>query len=88
MTVGISDYAQQELGDVVYVEIPGAGEEVAEITERAMRGELDFTESFKRRGLYSLAFLHYRRTSPSIVLRKVRRCGIQSLLIAQRPPAR
>ena len=28
-TVGISDYAQEELGDVVYVEIPGAGEEVA-----------------------------------------------------------
>ena len=28
VTVGISDYAQQELGDVVYVEIPGAGEEV------------------------------------------------------------
>ena len=27
-TVGISDYAQQELGDVVYVEIPRAGEEV------------------------------------------------------------
>jgi phosphoserine phosphatase len=27
----------------------GVGEEVAEITERAMRGELDFTESLKRR---------------------------------------
>lgn len=27
----------------------GVGEQVAEITERAMRGELDFTESFKRR---------------------------------------
>ena len=26
--MGISDYAQQELGDVVYVEIPGAGEEL------------------------------------------------------------
>ena len=29
VTVGISDYAQEELGDVVYVEIPGVGEEVA-----------------------------------------------------------
>ncbi len=27
----------------------GVGDQVAEITERAMRGELDFTESFKRR---------------------------------------
>lgn len=27
----------------------GVGEQVAQITERAMRGELDFTESFKRR---------------------------------------
>lgn len=27
----------------------GVGEQVSEITERAMRGELDFTESFKRR---------------------------------------
>ena len=28
-TVGISDYAQKELGDVVYAEIPTAGAEVA-----------------------------------------------------------
>jgi len=28
-TIGITDYAQGELGDVVYVELPGGGEEYA-----------------------------------------------------------
>jgi len=28
-TIGITDYAQGELGDVVYVELPGSGEEYA-----------------------------------------------------------
>ena len=28
-TVGISDYAQQQLGDVVFVELPGIGRKVA-----------------------------------------------------------
>jgi len=27
--VGITDFAQDELGDIVYVELPGAGDEVA-----------------------------------------------------------
>ena len=27
-TVGITEYAQEELGDIVYVELPGAGEKV------------------------------------------------------------
>lgn len=26
VTVGVTDYAQEQLGDVVYVELPGAGE--------------------------------------------------------------
>lgn len=27
-TVGVSDYAQQEMGDITYVDVPNAGEEV------------------------------------------------------------
>lgn len=30
VTVGITDHAQAELGDVVYVELPAAGDEVAQ----------------------------------------------------------
>ena len=29
-TVGITDYAQKALGDVVFVELPGQGEEVSQ----------------------------------------------------------
>ena len=28
VTVGITEYAQKELGDVVFVDLPGAGEKV------------------------------------------------------------
>jgi glycine cleavage system H protein len=40
-TVGISDYAQQQLGDVVFVEVPAAG------TELAKGGEAAVVESVK-----------------------------------------
>lgn len=40
-TVGISDYAQSELGDVVYVEPPKVGAEVAKM------GEMGVVESVK-----------------------------------------
>jgi glycine cleavage system H protein len=40
-TVGISDYAQQQLGDVVFVEVPAAG------TELARGGEAAVVESVK-----------------------------------------
>ena len=29
-TVGISDYAQEQLGDVVYVELPEVGQQIAQ----------------------------------------------------------
>jgi glycine cleavage system H protein len=35
-TVGISDFAQEQLGDVVYVELPGVGETVAQFAEVAV----------------------------------------------------
>ncbi len=35
-TVGISDYAQEQLGDVVYVELPEAGRTVAQNEEAAV----------------------------------------------------
>ena len=34
-TVGISSYAQEQLGDVVYVEVPGVGKKVAKGGEAA-----------------------------------------------------
>jgi glycine cleavage system H protein len=40
-TVGISDYAQQQLGDVVFVEVPAEG------TELAKGGEAAVVESVK-----------------------------------------
>ena len=43
-----STLIQAEVIDVL-AEAAGVGEEVAAITEAAMRGELDFTESFRRR---------------------------------------
>ena len=35
-TVGISDYAQEQLGDVVYVELPEVGRTVAQAEEAAV----------------------------------------------------
>jgi len=35
-TVGISDYAQEQLGDVVYVEVPEAGKELSKGDEAAV----------------------------------------------------
>ena len=35
-TVGISDYAQEQLGDVVYVELPEVGKTVAQSEEAAV----------------------------------------------------
>ena len=35
-TVGITDYAQSQLGDVVYVELPEAGRELAQKDEAAV----------------------------------------------------
>jgi glycine cleavage system H protein len=35
-TVGITDYAQQQLGDVVYVELPEVGKKVAKSGEAAV----------------------------------------------------
>jgi len=35
-TVGISDYAQQQLGDIVYVELPEAGRKLAQGDEAAV----------------------------------------------------
>jgi len=35
-TVGITDYAQQQLGDVVFVEVPEEGKEVAQGDEAAV----------------------------------------------------
>jgi glycine cleavage system H protein len=35
-TVGITDYAQQQLGDIVYVEMPESGKHVAQAAEIAV----------------------------------------------------
>ncbi len=35
-TVGITDYAQSQLGDIVFVEVPGAGTSVAKGNEAAV----------------------------------------------------
>jgi glycine cleavage system H protein len=40
--VGITDYAQDSLGDIVYVQLPAVGEEV---TAGAAMGELESTKS-------------------------------------------
>jgi glycine cleavage system H protein len=40
--VGISDYAQDSLGDIVYVQLPAVGDEV---TAGAAMGELESTKS-------------------------------------------
>jgi hypothetical protein len=48
-TVGITDYAQQQLGDVVFVELPQVGKSVAKGGERRRGGEREGRE----RGLRS-----------------------------------
>jgi glycine cleavage system H protein len=40
-TIGITDYAQQQLGDVVYVELPAVGKKVTK------GGEMAFVEAVK-----------------------------------------
>ena len=35
-TVGISDYAQEQLGDVVYVELPEVGQQIAQTSQAAV----------------------------------------------------
>ena len=40
--IGITDYAQQQLGDVVYVQLPDVGEQV---DEGATMGEVESTKS-------------------------------------------
>ncbi|MDR7300127.1 glycine cleavage system protein GcvH [Haloactinomyces albus] len=40
--IGITDYAQQQLGDVVFVQLPDVGEQVA---EGATMGEVESTKS-------------------------------------------
>ena len=35
-TIGITDYAQEQLGDIVFVEVPGAGTELARGKEAAV----------------------------------------------------
>ncbi|WP_127818276.1 glycine cleavage system protein GcvH [Microbacterium sp. CPCC 204701] len=41
-TVGITDYAAEKLGDVVFVELPSAG---AEVTAATVVGEIESTKS-------------------------------------------
>ena len=46
--VGITDYAQSKLGDVVYVELPEVGRQVKQITEpKSKEMELGAVESIK-----------------------------------------
>ena len=46
--VGVTDYAQRKLGDVVYVELPDVGKRVAQVKEkRAKEMELGAIESIK-----------------------------------------
>ena len=35
VTVGISDYAQEQLGDITFFEVPSVGDEVEQFGERA-----------------------------------------------------
>ncbi|MHA1538732.1 MAG: glycine cleavage system protein GcvH [Alphaproteobacteria bacterium] len=35
-TIGISEYAQQQLGDIVYIELPEAGKEIAQSEQVAV----------------------------------------------------
>lgn len=46
--VGISDYAQSKLGDVVYVELPEAGKQIKQVAEpKSKEMELGAAESIK-----------------------------------------
>ncbi len=46
--VGITDYAQNKLGDVVYVELPEVGKQVKQVTEQKTKEmELGAVESIK-----------------------------------------
>lgn len=46
--VGVTDYAQSKLGDVVYVELPEAGKQVKQVTElKTKEIELGAVESIK-----------------------------------------
>lgn len=46
--VGVTDYAQDQLGDVVYVELPEVGKEVKQMTdEKTKEMELGAVESIK-----------------------------------------
>ena len=46
--VGITDYAQNKLGDVVYVELPDVGKQVKQVTEQKTKEmELGAVESIK-----------------------------------------
>ncbi|MEW6222866.1 MAG: glycine cleavage system protein GcvH [Candidatus Hadarchaeota archaeon] len=46
--VGITDYAQKKLGDIVYAELPEAGKEVRQVTEQKTKDmELGALESIK-----------------------------------------
>lgn len=46
--VGVTDYAQSKLGDVVYVELPGVGKRVKQVTEQKTKEmELGAVESIK-----------------------------------------
>ena len=42
VTIGITDYAAEKLGDVVYVDLPAAG---TTVTEGAVVGEIESTKS-------------------------------------------
>lgn len=46
--VGVTDYAQSKLGDIVYVELPEAGKQVKQVTElKTKEIELGAVESIK-----------------------------------------
>jgi len=46
--LGVTDYAQSKLGDVVYVELPGVGKRVKQVTEQKTKEmELGAVESIK-----------------------------------------
>ena len=47
-TVGISEYAQGELGDIVFVELPQAGDAATQF-ERVLAGDLEFHRLFSER---------------------------------------
>ncbi|GAA1948364.1 glycine cleavage system protein GcvH [Agromyces allii] len=42
VTIGITDYAAEKLGDIVYVDLPGAG---TAVTEGTVVGEIESTKS-------------------------------------------